>query len=1042
MKSVLQNTGVALVLLSAIGLATTATASPLIPEVWQARVKAGPLEDQRKHVQWVRDQDGDFVDDAFNDLSPGDKARVIVQLSDCMPPEDLVTKFSAFGDVVHTGVIVAYVVIDNVPQELLDDLANDPMVAAVERPREIQLFHDTSTRTIRKRASNTFSPNTFADAFPGVDGTGVNIAVVDTGVDDAVHAGFAGKFVSGFNACTNTAGNPNDDLPGPIVDTGADGICNTAAAGDDVQAVAVGGMPANLACVGIGPNGVLNSVPLGDDFVGQINYGGGHFSAQVVATGADGICNTPAAADDYQVAPVGSPLPNATCIQPGPNGMIDTAPAGDDVFGEVHHGTHVAGSALGLGVGPGCRNADDGSAPNDCAGVAPGAGLVDVKVFANGCVTDESLLVQALDWLWQDGNTHVVNMSLGTNTQDDGTDTISNVINALVANDIVVVVAAGNSIGNCLGAVQASSLAITVANDNDQGTINRNDDQFAFSSTFGPRVDFNPANPDAGMLKPDVAAPGTDIVSVLGETGNTADGYHALTGTSMASPHVAGSAALLIDMRPDVPPGAIKDILKRTAFQTPQHVAAGASFPAVDAVYNVNWGWGLIDLYTAGTQLDAGVADVSFTDCTGPHPDYPTSRRCLLSGGKPSYANNVDIQLATDPPVQEVANTITVSVENRSGIAAQNVVVCVGVKDFGVGVQEFYDVGCKEIGNIGPGAGGLVQIPWTPTASSHQCIQASIDYGLDTDFTNNLTQRNVSPVPGASPSKASFRVENPLQEQAEIILQMKLDEQAQKNLESVRVTGVPLDQPILLGPADCPLLGEVQFFPIDQLPVGATGRVEIAATARSRSHPDGIELSGVVFDYQVVDPGLRHAFSCVRHGPAGMIKLPLELDGDQPPTSDPRQDVAMVKVRFNVPMQPPQGVPLADTVQITAVGGSTVPPFQASFVDDGGDAGQELMITFERPLPNKERYRFDFGRLVDLDGDKLTGDPDFELVVLEGDSNNTRTVSITDLVDVRGGFGTSHEDPAWSPRRDVSPTGTISIADLIRVRANFGAEVP
>jgi hypothetical protein len=150
----------------------------------------------------------------------------------------------------------------------------------------------------------------------------------------------------------------------------------------------------------------------------------------------------------------------------------------------------------------------------------------------------------------------------------------------------------------------------------------------------------------------------------------------------------------------------------------------------------------------------------------------------------------------------------------------------------------------------------------------------------------------------------------------------------------------------------------------------------------------------------------------------------------------------MVKVRFNVPMQPPQGVPLADTVQITAVGGSTVPPFQASFVDDGGDAGQELMITFERPLPNKERYRFDFGRLVDLDGDKLTGDPDFELVVLEGDSNNTRTVSITDLVDVRGGFGTSHEDPAWSPRRDVSPTGTISIADLIRVRANFGAEVP
>ncbi|MHC4676278.1 MAG: S8 family serine peptidase, partial [Planctomycetota bacterium] len=770
-------------LIATLWLTATVVAAPFIPVQWQERVKSGALENQRKHIDWSRDLDGDFLDDAFLNLSPGDKTKVIVQLSDCRSPDDLKNHFSPFGDVIYTGTIVGYVVIENVPQEMLPDLAKDPLVAAVEKPREIRLFHDTSTRTIRQRASNTFSPNTFADAFPGINGSGVNIAVVDTGVDDAVHAAFAGKFVSGYNACTDTAGNPDDDLPNPSITTGANGICNTTATGDDGQDVPVGQTPPNLACVGPGPNGVLDSVPAGDDFIGSIPYTGCS-STSVIATGADGVCNTLAAGDDYQVAPFNGPPPNIPCISPGTNGSIESTPGGDDSPPQVvHHGTHVAGSALGLGVGPGCRNAGDGSVPNNCAGVAPGAGLVDVKVFQNSCVTDEDLLGQALDWIWQDGNTDVVNMSLGTNTQDDGTDTVSNVINALVANDITAVVAAGNSIGNCLGAVQASSLAITVANDNDIGTINRADDQFAFSSTFGPRVDFNPANPDVGMLKPDVAAPGTDIFSVQGETGNTADLYHSLSGTSMASPHVAGAAALLIDMRSDVPPGAIKDLFKRTAFQTPQHVGAGASFPAVNAIYNVNWGWGLIDLFAAGNQLSTGITDMSFTDCVGPHPDYPAARRCLLSGGKPSYANNVDIQLATDPPVQEAPNTITVTVENPGGSAAQNVVVCVGVKDFAVGVQEFYDVGCQEIANIGPGGNAAVSIPWTPTASSHQCIQASIDYGLDTDFTNNLTQRNVNPVPASSPAVANFRVENPLNEKADIILELRLDPEAKKILE-------------------------------------------------------------------------------------------------------------------------------------------------------------------------------------------------------------------------------------------------------------------
>jgi subtilisin family serine protease len=992
------------------------------------------------------------VDDAFSSVKPSEKTSVILQLNECDSKENLKDYFSAFGDVKYIGTIVAFVILENVPQEKLPELAKDPRVAAVEMPREVKLFHDTSTRSIRQRTSNTYSPDTYADDFPGVDGTGVNIAIVDTGVDDAVHAGFAGKFVSGYNACTNTVGNPDDDLPSPSIDAGSDGVCDTAAAGDDDQFAAVGQTFANLACAGPGPNGVLNSVPAGDDFIGQINYtdASGLFvlctSTQVVATGADGICNTNAAVDDYQVAPFNSPPPNSPCVGPGLNGVIDSTPSGDDVLGLVHHGTHVAGSALGLGAGPGCRNADDGSGLNNCAGVAVGAGLVDVKVFQNGCVTDEALLVQALDWIWSDGNADVVNMSLGTDDQADGTDTISKVINGLVANDITVVVASGNSVGNCLGAVQASTLAITVANDNDIGSVNRNDDAFAFSSTFGPRVDFTPVNTDVGMLKPDIAAPGTGIVSVLGETGNTPDGYHALSGTSMASPHVAGAAALLLDQRPDVPPGAIKDLFKRTAFQTPQQVAAGASFPAVDPVYNVNWGWGLLDLFAAGTQLETGITDMSFTDCTGPHPDYPSNRRCLLSGGKPSYANNVDIQLATDPPVQEVANTITVTVENRATAAAQDVTVCVGVKDFAVGVQEFYDVGCRSIALLAPSAGGSVSIPWTPTASNHQCIQASIDYGFDTDFTNNLTQRNVNPVPGASTSKARFRVENPLNEPGEIILQLVESPEANKVLEATRVSGVPIGQRFPIMPEDCPLLGEIEFFPNSNPPVGAGGLVYVTGRIFTPNNERGIELSGVAFDYKIVDPGLQAAYSCGRHRDAGVILIPLELDEKRRPTSDPRRIVDLVKVVFNVPMQPPEKVSLVDAIQIDAVAGSKVPGFEAFFVDENGDpsgetAGTDLMIQFLESLPNRERYNFDFEAFQDLDRDPLTGDRNFQIIVLQGDANGSGAVTGPDVSFVRGQLNQPVES-GRSSRADGNQTGTVTATDISYTRGRIGSSAP
>jgi hypothetical protein len=301
------------------GFAPAIWASPFVPIEWQQRVKSGPLEEQRKHVLWVRDLDQNFVDDALDAMAPDDKTTMIIQLSDCLSRQEIEQRFGAFGAVRHVGTLVSYVVLDNVKAGDAATIAKDPAVAAVEQDEAVFAFNDTSTRTVRARPSLTFSPETFADAF-GFDGTGINVAVVDTGVDDAVHGGFAGKFVSGYNAITSTAGNPDDDLASsPFVGTGADGICDTVAAGDDTQLVTPGqGFPDPNAflfpvmAILPGPNGVIDTVPGGDDSTSTISCDGSPY----LRPGPDGICDSIATGDDIQVIPPGQGGPDLPGVQP------------------------------------------------------------------------------------------------------------------------------------------------------------------------------------------------------------------------------------------------------------------------------------------------------------------------------------------------------------------------------------------------------------------------------------------------------------------------------------------------------------------------------------------------------------------------------------------------------------------------------------------------------------------------------------------------------------------------------------------------------
>ncbi|MFD9701788.1 S8 family serine peptidase [Lentzea sp. NPDC059081] len=177
-------------------------------------------------------------------------------------------------------------------------------------------------------------------------------------------------------------------------------------------------------------------------------------------------------------------------------------------------------------------------------GVAPDARLLDAKVCDARGACPESVIIEGLRWAAEQG-ADVVNVSLGLPATDD-LDPVEAAVDALSAeHGTLFVVSAGNSgfsgAATVLSPGTADS-ALTV------GAVDR-DDSLADFSSRGPRV------PD-GAVKPDITAPGVDIVAARASTGTfpgtpTSPDHTTLSGTSMSSPHVAGAAALLAQRHPD-----------------------------------------------------------------------------------------------------------------------------------------------------------------------------------------------------------------------------------------------------------------------------------------------------------------------------------------------------------------------------------------------------------------------------------------------------------------------------------------------------------
>ena len=274
---------------------------------------------------------------------------------------------------------------------------------------------------------------------------------------------------------------------------------------------------------------------------------------------------------------VGSPIPN-----PDPD-PLDCAGDGADAVRRISggHGTHVASIAAGYGVdaaGRTYRGLYSGSVSYAdflvAPGVAPGASLVALKVF--GCRGTTTFLTRAIDYAIDpngDGNTDdrlvdVLNISLGSPFGGESDPDVV-AINRAVDAGVVVVVAAGDTGGTFYAVNSPSSAgkAIAVGASVDAGRDpSLLPDSLDLLTSRGPQR--------SRQLKPDLVAPGVALRSAAVGSGI---GALALSGTSIATPQVAGAAALLRQLRPSWSPAQIKAALMNAA--APTRDAAGNLYP-------------------------------------------------------------------------------------------------------------------------------------------------------------------------------------------------------------------------------------------------------------------------------------------------------------------------------------------------------------------------------------------------------------------------------------------------------------------------------
>ena len=271
----------------------------------------------------------------------------------------------------------------------------------------------------------------------------------------------------------------------------------------------------------------------------------------------------------------------ATSMLSGPG----SGPA--DLYG---HGSLIEGLVGGTGIG----------LHGKYMGIAPNVNLVSVRIANNLGQALTSDVVAGLQWVLVNKatfNIRVVNLSLNSTTAESyHTSPLDAACEVLWFNGIVVIVPAGNNGTATLYPPANDPFVITVGATDDKGTSSLADDELASFSAYG--------TDQTGAVKPDLVAPGKNLISILPKTktriwkdhqsnytGESAPNEHYMrvSGTSFAAPVVSGAVALLLQDEPNLTPDQVKYRLKATANKNwPGYNATVAGAGYLDAYATVH----------------------------------------------------------------------------------------------------------------------------------------------------------------------------------------------------------------------------------------------------------------------------------------------------------------------------------------------------------------------------------------------------------------------------------------------------------------------
>ncbi len=315
------------------------------------------------------------------------------------------------------------------------------------------------------------------------------------------------------------------------------------------------------------------------------------------------------------------------------------------------HATHVAGIAAG----------DFGAKAlgNTISGVAPNAYLGNYKALTiptpgEGLDGNAAEIAAAIEAAVSDGM-NVINLSIGEPEVDPSRDIVVRALDGAAAAGVVPVVAAGNDFTSF-----GSGTVTSPGNAPDAITV-------AAATSTDAIADFSSAGPTPVSLqmKPDVTAPGVNVVSSLPTSSQT---WGQLSGTSMATPHVAGAVALLLERHPDWTVADVKSALVQTA--DPVHSAAGQEVPTTRE------GGGIVDAPRANAPLIfASPSGLSFGELRSGASASRVVTVTDAGGGPDPWSASVVVQQgdATIVTQPEVAAPGTLTVTATAGTAEGDV---------------------------------------------------------------------------------------------------------------------------------------------------------------------------------------------------------------------------------------------------------------------------------------------------------------------------------------------------------------------------------